>query len=231
MSTPEQTGSLPPLRTTAVAFAVAAAIVAATLGLLATVGPTETNPALAQQLERREPGDPQALGDVDAPVVMTMWTDFTCMFCAQFAQQIEPEIVERFVDTGLVRLEVRHLPGPNDAAFAAASISVALAEQDLFWDYYQLLYTTDTDVFDWDDAFDVAERVGGDIDQIIDVLDDAEATVNSDWQLAVDLGLVATPAFVIGGYPVVGALPASQFEQVIMQAAADAGAVPDDYVS
>src|SRR5699024_3517391 len=54
---------------------------------------------------RREADDPKAIGDVDAPVVLTEWIDLRCPFCASFSRDTLPVLIEEYVDTGRVRIE------------------------------------------------------------------------------------------------------------------------------
>lgn len=118
----ERTGADAPTRTgrgrSLALFAVVAAVVVA-LGLAAltragnedaaavaggqttTGGNTATGPAAYGPVtgtERRDAGDPFALGRADAPVVMVEYADYTCPFCAKFANDTLPELVRRYVD-------------------------------------------------------------------------------------------------------------------------------------
>ena len=60
-----------------------------------------------ESMALREADDPMALGDEDAPVVMIVYSDFTCPFCANWAQETQPELVERYVDSGELRRRLR----------------------------------------------------------------------------------------------------------------------------
>lgn len=50
------------------------------------------------------------LGDPHAPVTMAVYADFQCPFCADFALDIQPRIVEDFVRPGKVKLEFVEFP-------------------------------------------------------------------------------------------------------------------------
>ncbi|MCY4669666.1 MAG: thioredoxin domain-containing protein, partial [Rhodococcus sp.] len=78
-------------------------------------------------LAHREPDDPMALGDVEAPVVMIAFSDFRCPFCAQFSRETEPQLIDRYVDTGTLRIEWRDLPifGPQSFDSARAERAAA----------------------------------------------------------------------------------------------------------
>src|SRR5690625_3658809 len=54
---------------------------------------------------RRDADDPMAIGDVDAPVVMTEWIDLRCPYCAVFSRDTLPVLIEEYVETGKVRIE------------------------------------------------------------------------------------------------------------------------------
>src|SRR5699024_10957449 len=61
-------------------------------------------------LARRDEGDPMAMGDVDAPIVLVNYSDWRCPFCAKCARDMEPTLVSDYVETGKLRIEWRDMP-------------------------------------------------------------------------------------------------------------------------
>src|SRR5699024_10549139 len=75
-------------------------------------GQEDTGDGDSQDLDmsRRDEADPLAMGAVDAPVVMVEYADFRCPFCGVFARDVQPELISRYVDEGILRIEWRDLP-------------------------------------------------------------------------------------------------------------------------
>src|SRR5699024_1196470 len=93
----------------------------------ATAGDEEFGPL--GDLARRDEGDPLAMGAVDAPVVMVEFADYRCPFCAKFSRDVEPELIEQYVDTGKLRIEWRDMPIYGEDSARAARAARAAAEQ------------------------------------------------------------------------------------------------------
>lgn len=188
----------------------------------------EARDALAA-LATREPDDPRALGDPDAPVVMVQWADFLCPFCGVFARDIEPELVARFVEPGILRIEWRDLPLQGEQAILAALGGQAAAQQDAFWSYHETVFAEDLrrdeNRVDRDFLLAIASDLGLDTEVFAADLHDRTLERRSQTEAATgqSLGISGTPAFIIGGYPLVGAQPLETFAQVIEAAAQDAG--------
>ncbi|MEZ5920360.1 MAG: DsbA family protein [Parvularculaceae bacterium] len=51
-------------------------------------------------------------GDPNAPVTLIEYASTTCPHCAVFAEQIIPEVKEKYIDTGKVKLVFRAFPTP-----------------------------------------------------------------------------------------------------------------------
>jgi protein-disulfide isomerase len=181
-------------------------------------------------LANRDPDDPRALGDADAPVVMIEWADFFCPFCGVFARDTEPVLIDRYVDAGLLRIEWRDLPFQGEEALLAALGGQAAAEQGAFWGYHEVLFAADLrrgdDRFGRDYLLEVAADLGLDVDAFDAALDDGELLqrVQADALLAQALNLTGTPAFLIEGRPVVGAQPLEVFVNLVENAIVEAGA-------
>jgi protein-disulfide isomerase len=181
-------------------------------------------------LARREADDPRALGDVDAPVVMIEWADFLCPFCGVFARDTEPELITRYVETGILRIEWRDLPFQGEEAVLAAIGGQAAAQQDAFWAYHDALFTADLRRSDGrmsrEFLLEVAAELDLDVEAFDAALDDPALAeqVQAEAVQAQSLGITGTPAFIVGGYPVVGAQPLEAFVNVIENAAIEAGA-------
>ena len=89
---------------------------------------------------RRAPGDPLAIGRVDAPVVVAEWGDFQCPFCRDYATGTEPALIRDDVDTGRVRIEWHDFAYLGPESVLAARAARAAGRQGAFWAYHDALY-------------------------------------------------------------------------------------------
>ncbi|WP_234410822.1 DsbA family protein [Nocardioides terrigena] len=186
-------------------------------------------PETWEQLVRRDPDDPMALGDVDAPVVMIAYSEFQCPFCGKFARDTEPALVEKYVEDGTLRIEWRDFPYLGPESSLAAQGGRAAAAQDRFWEFEEAMYADqlppNSGRLDEGHLVSVAEKIGLDVDRFREDLasPDVERAVEEDFAEGQAIGVTGTPAFVVNGVPVIGAQPTEVFEQTIEKAAEDAG--------
>lgn len=176
---------------------------------------------------RREAGDPLALGPVDAPVVIINFSDYRCPFCARHSRVTEQELIERYVESGQLRIEWRDLPIFGDASLLAARAGRAAAEQDLFWEYNQTIFAAAPEGGHHELTepllLEFAGQVGmPDLEQFeTDMLSERfDESIEADFMQAVSLGMTGTPSFVVNGHPVVGAQPTAVFMTMIDEALA-----------
>jgi len=81
-----------------------------------------------------------SLGDPKAPHVLTEFADLQCPFCRDYTLNVLPQIIQRYVRTGKLRLELRlqRFIGPDsDRAGRAAQ---AAATRDRMWNFVELVY-------------------------------------------------------------------------------------------
>lgn len=178
---------------------------------------------------RGEADDPFAVGAIDAPVTMVMFSDYRCPFCARYSRVTEPELVERYVDSGELRIEWRDFPVFGDASMLAARAGRAAAAQGEFWAFNRAIYEAAPQNGHHDlttqKLRDFAIQVGvPDLDRFEREMtsDTHEEAIARDAMQARSLGITGTPSFVIAGHPLVGAQPTEVFVQVIDQALRDA---------
>lgn len=129
------------------AAVVAAALIAASLlgGRAAQGEPAGAQKRPAAPVERDAlfrgiPQDGITLGSPQAPVTLVEYADLQCPYCAQWARDAFPTIVEQYVRAGRVRVVFRGLAfiGPqSDTALRAA---LAAGEQDRLWDVVHGLF-------------------------------------------------------------------------------------------
>ena len=176
-------------------------------------------------LARRVPGDPLALGRVDAPVVMVMFSDYRCPFCAKFSRDTEQALVSQYVDRGDLRIEWRDYPifGPDSTLGAQAGR--AAAAQGRFWEFNHAVFAVAPERGHPDlpeqrlEQFATQARVPDLARFRADMTAPAAVgAVQSDLNEASSLGVPSTPAFVVNGNPIMGAQPIGEFRAEIDRA-------------
>jgi protein-disulfide isomerase len=82
----------------------------------------------------------RSLGRADAPVTLTVWSDFQCPACRMLAQAVEPRLITEYVASGKLRIDYRDLIVIGPESIDAAVGARCAAEQNRFWDYHGVLY-------------------------------------------------------------------------------------------
>ncbi|WP_158509662.1 DsbA family protein [Limnochorda pilosa] len=115
-------------------WAAAIVLVAAAAGLLFSV----SRPGQAAGWEAVE----EVLGSPDAPLTVVTYVDFSCPHCGTFALEVEPELVERYVKTGKVRLVYRPMAFLGPGSILAAQAGACVGDQDpaLFWPFQRRVF-------------------------------------------------------------------------------------------
>jgi len=175
--------------------------------------------------ERRDPDDLLAVGPVDAPVVLVVFADYQCQFCARWSDQSLPSMME-YVDDGELRIEWRDVNVYGRDSERAARAAYAAALQDRFWDYHHALYPDgairSTAGLTEDSLVETAQQLNLDVPQFRSAMNDdaTVAAVTRNQELGIGLGAFSTPFFVMGGQPIVGAQPTEVFVDAFEQALA-----------
>jgi protein-disulfide isomerase len=85
------------------------------------------------------------LGNPNAPVKVDVYSDFRCSACLYYVQNIEPQIIQNYVETGKVYYTLHNyivVDGNDgtDASYRSANAALCANEQNRFWDYHDTLY-------------------------------------------------------------------------------------------
>lgn len=186
--------------------------------------PSEQTPP-GPDVARRQADDAQAIGRVDAPVVMIEYADFQCPFCGKFARETEPELLRKYVEKGVLRIEWRHFPIFGAESEVAARASYAAGRQKKFWEFHHIAFSKprerNSGEFSEDRLVEMAKEAGvRDLERFRRDMDSKEAdrAIERDQQEGYKLGVTSTPAFLINGQPILGAQPTQTFEETIEKA-------------
>ncbi|WP_243442532.1 DsbA family protein [Schaalia vaccimaxillae] len=159
---------------------------------------------LIREQIRRDPSDGQAMGDVDAKVVMVLYSDFSCPVCTHFAHNVGPELTD-LVEDGTLRIEWRDLAQITQTSPLAAQAGIAAAEQGKFWEFHDIVYAA-ADPNDHPEYTNELLMTYAQQAQIPD-LDKFQATMTSQQtvtrveeskQYAHSIGIQGTPFMIIG---------------------------------
>lgn len=183
----------------------------------------ETSPNF---IERRDPNDPLAVGDAQAPVVLVAFGDYQCGHCASWSANTMTKL-QKHVDDGTLRIEWRDLNIFGEDSARAARAGWAAGKQDRFLDYHHALFpdgeTRSPEQLSERALVGLAEELGLDAEQFAADMSSPEAqdAIAANQQLGYSLGASSTPAFMLDRKPMLGDQPVEVFERGIQQALAE----------
>ncbi len=169
-------------------------------------------------------GNSAIKGSDNAPITIVEFSDFECPFCGKFVLQTMPQIEEKYIKTGKVKMAFRHYPLPfHQYAPKASEASLCAQEQGKFWEYHDALFQNQK-ALTIDNLKEYAAALKLDSAKFNECLNSGkmEAEIKKDMadaaQYIQQYGLeqkFGTPAFFINGEPLIGAQPFSEFEKII----------------
>jgi protein-disulfide isomerase len=121
------------VRLLGIAAVAAIAIVGAAI-LISQGGAEDEEEAPAPRVERLQQ-DGIWLGDPDAPATLIEFADLQCPFCAEFANEQLPGVIDEYVRDGRVRLELRLLAFLGPDSVRGRDVAHAASLQDRMWGF------------------------------------------------------------------------------------------------
>lgn len=159
--------------------------------------------------------DGHRLGPETAAVTIIEFGDYQCPFCRASEPHLKA-IRSRYGND--VALVYRHFPlQGHGSAFPAARAAECAGQQNRFWEFHRVLYSTESWMGETSDAHlaELAERADVvSLEDFVSCLGGTEGdyAVNADIMVGRRLGIAGTPTFLVNGQLHVGPLDSLQFE-------------------
>jgi protein-disulfide isomerase len=153
-----------------------------------------------------------SMGDPNAPVKMDVWEDFQCSGCMYYSMNLEPQIIQNYVETGKIYYTfhfMAFIDGGAGESHQAANAAMCANEQGRFWDYHDMLFAnwTGENVGDYSDIRLVAyaEQIGLDMTAFKKCFEANTYAnqISQDAQVGSDMGVPPTPGIFVNGQMVV----------------------------
>ena len=191
-------------------------------------GGREAAPALPTEPIRVT--DAAAVGVEDAKVVLVVFSDFQCPYCATFAREVFPKLVDEYVGPGKLRIYFKHFPltAIHPLATRAAEVAECARRQGRFWQVHDALFGI-APRFSESQLLSTVESLGVQRNQLKACLgDEVRRVVAENSEEATRLGFKGTPGFLVGTIQsdgrlrptqrVAGAKPVDVFRKALDQA-------------
>ena len=165
------------------------------------------------------------LGDPNAPVTLIEFGDYQCHFCNVHFHNTEHRLLEKFINTGKVKMIFKDFTIIGSDSVDAAHGTHCANDQGKFWKYHDILYNNWTGENNgWassDNLLRFAQEIELDIDQWSDCMIDEKYSqiISNSNKDARELGITGTPAFFVIGPDnnitrISGAQPYESFEKI-----------------
>lgn len=171
-------------------------------------------------LEAPSPLGEVVLGSADAPVTIVEYSSLTCPHCGAFHRETLPDLTEKYIDKGLVKIYFRPFPfDPYATAGAMLAYCVPPRAQVSFLD---ILFKRQSQWIQAEKPMDalqaMAKQAGlSETDFVVCLKDQKRLDGIRDIQsrAAEELGVRSTPTFFINGEKIEGNQPLAAFEKIL----------------
>jgi|SRR5579862_2742335 len=164
-------------------------------------------------------------GNPSAKVVLLEYTDFQCPYCARFARETLPTLIDRYVESGKVLLAYRSFPLPiHHFAKDAAMAAFCAGQQGKFWEAHEAFFADQANIKDMVDSLSTRLVLAKPTFSACQA-NEASKQVDADVAGAQALQLTSTPTLFIGTLDstnmlaakqvLIGARPVGEFERAI----------------
>jgi protein-disulfide isomerase len=164
--------------------------------------------------------DDHILGSPDAPITMIEYASLTCPHCADFHNNVLPEIKKNYIDEGLVRLVYRDFP--LDKVALRGSLIADCAPDENYFRILGVIFNSQEQWATTADpvaALDQIGRMGGLSAEAIETCTNDDALIQKILGRAQEAqnlyGINSTPSFVINGQVVKGTLSYEEYDQIL----------------
>jgi protein-disulfide isomerase len=146
-----------------------------------------------------------SMGNPDAPVKVDIYSDFQCPACMRFAQNIEPQLVDKYVKAGKVFVTYHPFNVIGPESDTSAEAAYCAADQNKFWSFHDILYAnwTGENVGDFtaEKIKKYAEAINLDLTAFNQCFDSGKykEKVQADQKAGEAIPLSYTPSIVING--------------------------------
>jgi len=166
------------------------------------------------------------VGNEDAAILVQEFADFRCPHCKDAATTLTPEIIENYVDTGLVRLQFVPVAVINDESAFGAQASMCANDQDKFWTYHDRLFDRQgRDLFSIENLTKWATELGLNEQEFRNCLVSGQYLdeLNANMRDFEASGGTGTPTFLVNGQLLNGAVAWEEMKATIDTQLAAAG--------
>jgi len=168
--------------------------------------------AFTEKLENTD--DLVTVGNPDAEVTVVEFFDYNCGYCKKAFTELQ-QLINEDED---IQVVFKEMPILGQSSYEAARWALAAHKQDKYFEFHAALM--EMQGAKNEATFKkIAKDIGLDVDQMEkDIKDPAiEQTIQENIQLAQDLGIRGTPAFLINDHVSRGYIPYGQMKQIIAQ--------------
>jgi protein-disulfide isomerase len=162
----------------------------------------------------------RVLGQTDAPITIVEYASMTCPHCAHFANDVLPELKQKWIDTGKAKLVMR--PFPLDQVALRAETLARCLPPDRYYPMIETLFKTQEKwaiAQDWRPALERTARLAGvsskEFDACLANKGLEDEAVQSRLTASTQLDVTGTPTFFINGKKFEGPPTAQALDEVL----------------
>jgi protein-disulfide isomerase len=173
------------------------------VGTILWISPMDSNDSKIFTISKLIENGSPIMGNPNAPITILEWGDYQCTFCYKFHQNSLDMIKEDFVKTGEVKIIFKDFPLNGLDSKLAAEATYCAQDQDKYWEYHDELYKNwggeRTGWITQESLNKFAITIDLNLKEFNDCLDNHtyKDRVNTHYQFGKELGIDATPSFLV----------------------------------